>query len=270
MKNIITVLDANHSSRGAIDLSCYLAKLTHGKLTGIFPDYPSDNHSAFSRFIDDTAPYVVLSKQKAEAVENAIKHFRQACLQQEVHCSVRRDNEEPGGDLITESLFADILVVDESVSFSEEDSSVPSEFITHILAQARCPVIKASASFDIIEEIIFAYDGTYASLFAIKQFTYLFPELKDRKIFVVEVTDKGQMDEPKRLAESLGDYYSEIVYETLQGNAADRLLEIVMSKQKALLVIGAFGRGVLSSFFKSSAADTIIKLASNPVFIAHH
>ena len=270
MKKILTLLNANHLSQGAIDLGCYLAKLAHSKLTGIFPDYPNDDHSAYTRFIDSTAPYVVLSQQKARTMEETIDHFRQACLLQDVDCDIHRDSENPKADVVAESLFADILIVDEAVSFSVDDDRVPSEFITTLLIDAKCPVIIAPSVFEAIEEIIFAYDGSYSSLFAMKQLTYLFPELKDKKILVIQVTDTGVMNESDKLHEWLSNYYSEIVYETLGGNASNRLLEIAMSKQKALLVIGAFGRNMLSSFFRSSAADNIIKLSNNPVFIAHH
>ena len=270
MKNIITVLDAHHQSQGAIDLSCYLTKLTGATLSGIFPAYPTDTHTPFARFIHDSAPSVVENQRKAQQIEDAIAHFRQICLQQDMDCRIHRNIDDPATDLVTETLFADVLIVDEAVSFSDADNKVPSKFVISLLSHAKCPVIIAAASFQPIEEIILAYDGSYSSLFAIKQFTYLFPELHDRKIVVVEVTDTGEIVESDRLGDWLDLYYTGVVYETLAGNPGDRLFELMMSRRNVLLVTGAFGRNTLSSLFTSSTADKIIKVSSNAVFIAHH
>ena len=38
-----------------------------------------------------------------------------------------------------------------------------------------------------IDQLVFAYDGMADSIYAIKQFTYLFPELRDTRIVVVSI-----------------------------------------------------------------------------------
>jgi hypothetical protein len=271
MKKILTVYDQKERSQGALDLSCYLSKLTHSKLTGVFPGYKSDALArVYARFIENVAPSLVLSRKTRAHIEETIEHFKQACLKKQVPFVIHKDNEDPDTDLITESLFADVMVVDSGLSFDEEDDEVPSRLITKLLTHAKCPVIIASNVFDVIDEIVFAYDGTYSSIFAIKQFAYLFPELRNKKMLVVEVTNKGSLDYPDRLNEWLSDNFDEIVYEVLRGDPANRIFEMVMSKPKALLVTGAFGRSSFSSFFRSSAADDILTFSNSPLFIAHH
>jgi nucleotide-binding universal stress UspA family protein len=142
--------------------------------------------------------------------------------------------------------------------------------VRRLLAESKCPVVLAPRTFTEPKNIVFAYDGSDASLFAIKQFSYLFPQMRDKPLFVVEVTDDGIIRENGKLREWLSGKYIHVAYEVLRGEPSARLLEVAMSTQGAILVFGAFGRNAISRFFKPGTADSILKLAASPMFIAHH
>jgi len=272
MIKILALHDVEHSSQSVIDLSCYLAKLNHSNITGVFPDYPSDNHSAYARFVSDDAPYVVESKQKASRMEDAIAHFREACESQGIRCSIHRDTGDPESDIIAESMFADVLVTQEDISFSEEDNQVPSELMTHLLTHAKCPIVLSPFAFLEPKEIVFAYDGTQSSMFALKQLSYLFPQLKDNPLIIMEVANEGDDVDTgtAKLREWLDGKFAHVEHVVREGDPSNCLLEVVLTRPEALLVLGAFGRNAVSRFFKPSVAGSIIKFATIPVFIAHH
>jgi len=126
-------------------------------------------------------------------------------------------------------------------------------------------------SFDHIETILFTYNGTKSSVFAIKQFCYLFPELRQKKAVVVCVRNDGEgaIDEQFRMKEWLKNHYSGVEYVLLKGDPSDELFGYLIEKKDAIVVMGAFGRGTLSRFFKPSHARLVVKTINLPIFIAH-
>jgi hypothetical protein len=178
----------------------------------------------------------------------------------------------PAREIITESRFADILVIDAATSFNKSYEGSPTEFVKDILKEAECPVIIAPESFDGIDEIIFTYNRTKSSVFAIKQFTYLFPGLKDKKVTIVQANEKGEWagTEKYNFKEWLQDHYSSISFEILKGDADSELLGYLLIRRNVFVVMGAYGRTAVSQFFQHSRADILIKTVSQPIFISHY
>jgi nucleotide-binding universal stress UspA family protein len=50
----------------------------------------------------------------------------------------------------------------------------------------------------------------------------------------------------------------------------DELVNYFLMKKNKLIVMGAYGRSMLSSFFKRSSADALIRILDLPIFITHH
>jgi len=118
---------------------------------------------------------------------------------------------------------------------------------------------------------VFAYDGTKSSVFAMKQFTYLFPELHDRKVLVLEVCEEDEhvVTAKEKLSAWLQNYYSNITYLVLYGKPKDELFGFLLEKEKMFVVMGAFGRSMLSTLFSRSNAELLLKVVNLPFFISH-
>jgi hypothetical protein len=69
--------------------------------------------------------------------------------------------------LIEESRFADLLIIDAETSFNRGLEANPTRFVKEILQHAECPVVISPVSFEGLDEIIFAYDGSASSVYAI-------------------------------------------------------------------------------------------------------
>ena len=274
MEKILLAIDAADPGKNALDFACYLVRLTKSKLTGVFLDNlvsaQTPAQLATSAGADDdemdtgTATPILFKKN--------IELFRQACTNRELNYTIHQDHGVPAEEMITESRYADILVTDAATSFRKHIEGPPSAFVQEVLSKAECPVIIAPESFEEITEIVFAYNGSASALFAIKQFTYLFPQLSNKKITVVQVTETGNWEDRQKhkLTEWLKAHYSDIHFEGLKGNSNNALFDYLLKTKNVFLVIGAYGRNELSRFFKPSTADLVIKTITQPIFIAHH
>jgi nucleotide-binding universal stress UspA family protein len=131
--------------------------------------------------------------------------------------------------------------------------------------------VVAPESYDWINEIVFAFDGSRSSVFAMKQFTYMFPEFRDRKVLILEVCEGEEhiLSDKEKLTAWLQNYYTEISYLVLYGRPKDELFGYLLEKEKMLVVMGAFGRSMISSLFSKSNAELLLKAVNLPFFIAH-
>ena len=95
------------------------------------------------------------------------------------------------------------------------------------MASAECPVFLAPDEFEYADEIVFCYDGSASSVFAIKQFTYLFPELRSKKVMLLQVNKRANEEfdeEHRRVMDLLRAHYPSVAYHGLKGDVKDELL----------------------------------------------
>ena len=272
MKRIIVAIDANQVNVTMLDFACFIAKLTHSRLTGIFLDKMKAGEPVKEKAYAATGGVSAKPSEKVKLFNEGVRLFTEACTNRGANCSLHHIEESPVVDIIKETRFAEMLIVDPEMSFKEKKEEIPSGFIKEVLAKSECPVVLAPYSFYGIDEIIFAYDGSPASVFAIKEFIYLFPEFADKKVTVLQVNEHGDdaFIEKNKIGELLQMHYSSIGFQLLHGKANDELFGYLLGKKNVFVVMGAFGRSMLSGFFKHSTAELILKTINLPVFIAHH
>ncbi len=274
MEKLLLAQDAQCLKINAIDFACYVARLTRSRLTGVFlEDVQSDRMVAVNQVLttETASGYRQQADPKLIAEEN-IRHFREACVCRGVTSKVHRDRGVPTTEVLEESRFADLIVVDPEISFTPGNESLPGNFVNNVLLRTECPVMIAPYDFESIEKIYFAYNSTPSSMFAIKQFTYLFPELVKKKIVVLNVRSGGDgtLEEAFKMKEWMTEHYGDVEYVLLKGDPADQLFAYLLEKKNGVVVMGAYGRGILSRFFRPSHARLIITTVNMPIFGAHH
>jgi hypothetical protein len=281
MEKILLAMDGYKQNTYAIDFACYLTKLTHSRLTGVFLEGTPEGGEPGIQRLEEAE---IMQRKEPEAVgrvsgescaaDPVLQHvhrFREACLCREVRARVHRDRGVPVEDILLESRFSDLIVVDPETSFLHIDKGFPGRFIRDVLLAAECPVLVSPYSFDSLEEVIFAYNGTSSSVFAIKQFTYLFPEFKHKKAVVVNVRngEESAIEEQFKMKEWLSAHYEAVDFVLLKGDASDELFGYLLGRKNAIVVLGAYGRGILSRFLKPSHASLLLRTINLPIFIAH-
>jgi nucleotide-binding universal stress UspA family protein len=272
MRKILLALDAQKINHPAIDFACYLALLSKSSLTGVFLENTLSEEIREPVFVSTGGRAKLTAEEKKERVEENIKQFKETCENRGVHALIHRKRGVPAEEIIDESRFADLIVMDPETSFKNKIETTPSSFVKKILEEAECPILLNPFNFESVDEIVFTYNSGRSSMFAIRQFSYLFPELHRKKITVVEVNKQNEIGiraKPK-LSEWLKMYYSEVDFQLLSGDPGEELFKYFLEKKGLLLVMGAYGRGILSTMFKNSRADLLVKTANLPIFITHH
>jgi len=279
MEKIVVAIDGTNVNPQALDFACYLGNLTRATITGIFlenlvaNERPVLTEAYGAAYLEwevdkDSEDY----KRKMATIDHNISFFKNACEKRGVRYCIRRDEGSPAKEIIEETRYADVLVIDAETSFNKRFEGNPSDFVKDVLKEAECPVVIAPETFDGINEIIFTYDVSKSSVFAVKQFTYLFPQLEDVKVTVVHVDENGEVPGPekKKFQDWLSGHYSEIHFEELKGDPESELFAYLLRKKNVFMITGAYGRSAISRFFKHSRADLLIKTITQAIFIAHY
>ncbi len=276
MEKILLALDRHQINMNAIDFACYLARLTSSELKVIFLDSelqePASGNKVKSVATDlSTQASVVDKKLVIQPTPDANLQIESACQGRGVRIRVHEEEGEPLSAIISETRFADVMVIDPELSFKSRRESTPTSFVKDVLAHSECPVVIAPYSFNGIDEIVFAYDGSASAAFAVKQFIYLFPELTDLKLTIVQVSDEKNMPliEKKKLIEFLQMHFSSIGYRIIEGVAKEELFKYLHDKKNQLVIMGAYGRKGIPTLFKQSTADLLLKAVNLPLFVAH-
>ena len=278
MERILLAIDAINPDKGALEFACYLGKLTKSKITGVFlenivdrdqPASGTSHEKTDPDFHPESQPVGYVTK--IDLIEKNILLFKERCVKEEAMHNVHRDRGMPAGEVIAESRFADVLVVDSETSFKKHYEGSPTEFVKTVLKKAECPVIIAPESFEEVDEIVFAYNNTPSSVFALKLFTYLFPQFHDKKITILQANETGYWQDPDKyhFTEWLKEHYIHSGFEAVKGDADTVLLDCLLKRKNIFLVMGAYGRNTVSTLFKHSSADLLIRTITAPIFIAH-
>ena len=279
MEKILLSLKAEEVNMQAVEFACYIAKSTNSTITGVFlenelvEDVPVRKSLHGYPFVETiVASDLPGYEEKQKKYSGNIKLFEEACTNRGVRYEVTAKKMIPSKEIIDESRFADLLILSAETSFEEKFEGTPTHFAKEVLAEAECPVLLAPLGFEGIDEIVFAYNATRSSVFAMKQFTYLFPKLENKKINVLQVSDDADLTvaEKEKIKGLLKAHYSQIGFTVLEGKAKDELFGYLLNKKNALVVMGAYGRNMLSGFFKHSTAELVVKAINLPLFIAHH
>lgn len=259
MKKILLVMNGLDVNMPAVDFACYIAKLSRSHLTGIFLEGDGGEKALVPAMPDENT------------VEANIRRFREACICRETLSLVHRDRGLPLSEVIAESRFADLIIIDPELSAWEPDRHTPGRFVTEILTSSECPVLISPYSFDRIDELVFAYDGTASSVYAIKQFSQLFPEFRTLKALVFSVrNDNGSVIEDQfKMKEWLNAHFPEVELVLRKGDPADQLFGYLLEKKRAFVVMGAYGRNMVSRFLKPSEARLVVRTVDLPLFITH-
>ena len=277
MEKILLVINGQNPDTSSMDFACEMAALNQSKLTGIFLENLSFEDPTGvvidGPFYLETAIESNTATNVATDIDEAVAILKEKCLHKGIAEEVCVYKNQLIKNVVFESRFAEVLIIGPETGMYDRDGKLPSHFVKEILVKAECPVLLAPEKFQDVGEIVFCYNNTASSVFAIKQFTYLFPQYRYKNVTLLEVTDAGfdQLSEDHtRLLKWLRGHYNAVYYYALRGDVEDKLVNYFLMKRRKMIVMGAYGRSMLSSFFKRSSADVLIRMLDMPIFITHH
>ena len=117
---------------------------------------------------------------------------------------------------------------------------------------------------------ILAYDGSASSVYAIKQFSTLFPAWRGNKTHIVYASVKGKEIPDRIYIEELAvRHFPNLIIDALQMDARKYFNTWLTDQPRSILVTGAYGRSSLSESLKNSFVAEIVMEHKIPVFVAH-
>jgi nucleotide-binding universal stress UspA family protein len=278
MIKILVALDCRVINLRTIDFACFMARLTHSKLIGIFLE-EREFEKTPTRKIVLGQPYIETivasdipgNEARQKTMLENIHVFKDACENRGIPTGSRVADGIPATEIVRETRFADVLIVDATTSFSNKPEASPTDFVKEILTRSECPVIIAPESDGIIGEIIFPCDYSRSAATAIKHFSYLFPEFGNKKLTVLEVKKEETKPDADvgRLNEWLAVHYQNAVYVSLKGDPTDEIFAYLLKRDNIMAVMGSYGRSSLSRLFRPSHAELVTKTMTRPLFISH-
>ena len=278
MKKIFVVLNGANTEN-TILFACYMAGFSKSKLIGVFPnELPYATEPALKQVLGHAYVETIVESDlpekesyKAEMAQQQML-FEEICENKGIPYRVFKRPQVNAEELLLESRLTDLIIIDTTAEDGHRKAEGRDKLTRSLLADAECPVMIAPPSFEPVDEIVFCYDGSASAVFAMKQLTYLLPGLENVKATAVQV---GEVDELKaaensRLREWLNSNYRYADVITIKGTPDKDLFNFLLKKKNTLVVLGAYGRSMVSRFFHQSKAELIIGSLPFPVFITHH
>lgn len=279
MEKIITALDGLHLSRSAIDYTLFIAQNSNAHIVGVFVEDMLYHSFGFSELATTAEGFSdrnlhKLKERDAETRQEAVQEFQNACQKAGLPHSVHRDRNVALRELVHESIYADLLIIDSRETFTRFQQQPPSDFMQDLLTDVQCPVFVVPPVYKPIEKLVMLYNGSPSSVYAVKMFSYLVPYLKylDTEILSI-IDDDGTTHAPdyRLMKELMKRHFPNASYTVLKGDPKESILEqLSLFQETGIVVMGAYQRSRVSRWFKPSMADHIIKKLSLPLFIAHN
>ncbi len=272
MKKILLLCDGENFPSGAVRFIRNMRENDPLYVKGIFFNPIDIQEMIPIGFIPVAGPYLKFKEEEKQLVQKSQKKFSEAfenaAIKYEIHPHI--------GDwdlalFVKESRFADFVVLSEELFCANLLDDQPNYIMTEALRASECPVVVVPENFTSIERLALAYDGGKESMYAIKQFVHLFPNLLDLPAEFVHIKKDATNVIPEKAL--LGEYsfsHFEAQYtSTLHFDPKKYLTRWLGYKKNVFLVSGSFSRSAVSNTFKKSFANSVIAEHTCPIFIAH-
>jgi hypothetical protein len=270
MKKILVLINDYKVPATALIFAIKIAVQNNSTLFGIFAQslkygndsylFPSDINLTDKDFTTATDEY-----EHLQFLHTSMKLFAGTCLAANVSFKTHAVSTNHLVTLIDYSAFADIIVCDAD--------TLPIHYsINTFLADTHCPVLMVNKDYTQTDTLVFTFDDKLLSIYTIKLFAYLFDFYKNLSVHFVSVlpTNVIGLEYDDLIREWLPIHYSDAKIEIIKGETKTELTNYVNRLSNPLIIMGAFGRSLLSRFFKESLANYIITQTNAPIFIAHN
>ncbi len=273
MKKVLIAFDEKHFSEGAFEFARHLNELKPILLAGVFlPQVIYANLWNYTDAMGGATLIPLIDQRDTEAIQKNIERFEALCKKNNIEYRIHRDFYDFSlPELTKETRFADLLILGSETFYESLGSNKINDYLKEALHHAECPVILVPEKFTFPKSNVLSYDGSESSVYAIKQFAYLFPELCNQETVLVFASDNAKEDFPEEdyIKELAARHFEDLTFFKLEADPKKYFNTWVSEKNGAMLISGAFGRSLVSQLFKKSFIMNIIADHQLPLFIAH-
>jgi nucleotide-binding universal stress UspA family protein len=276
MKKIIVAFDGLKYSQSSAEYALYLGAKYGAAIVGVFLEDLTYHSYTITDLVGeqhvDEEKVQYLERRDVEAREKSINSFDSKCRDAGIVHFIHRDRNIAIQELLHESLYADLIIVQGDETLTHYSENLPTHFITDLLERSKCPVIIVPSHFRQPEKFILLYDGEPASIFAMRQFGNLFDDVFTpvEIVYVTKADGDVAIPDLMLLREWLKMHFPQATFHVLNGDPYQEIVNYLKGQvQNPFVVLGAYSRGGLSRFVHRSLADLIMTKVQAPMFISH-
>lgn len=273
MRKILLVFDGINFSEGAFEFARRLNEKNQILVAGVFmPQVDFANLWSYAGAASGAITIPLIEDEESKEIEENIERFRQLCKKNKIEYRVHKDFYAFAlPELKRESRFADLIIIGSEKFYTNIGVNGPNDYIKDALHDAECPVLVVPEKFNFPESNILSYDGSESSVFAMKQFAYLFPEFVKNPTLLVYAKNEREEEIPnvEYIEELAARHFPDLTIVKLHLDPKENFAAWISEKKNAILVSGSFGRSSLSRVFKKSFIKDVIKDHRLPIFIVH-
>jgi nucleotide-binding universal stress UspA family protein len=272
MRKILIAFDGSQYSEGAMSFAKRLNETEKITLTGLFlPQLSLANLWSYTDAMTGASFIPFVEESEGELIEKNINRFNGFCSLHNIRHEVNKvtfDFAMP--ELRKETRFADVVILGSETFYKNIGEDTPGEYLKDALHFAECPVIVVPEKYDFPERNVLAYDGSESSVFAIKQFIYLFPEFAENPTLLVTTNTAPDFHrQDAHIHDLVSAHFNSLSFLHLQMDAKKYFSNWMSEKKGSMLVCGAFSRSLISQIFRQSFVEDVLRDHKIPVFISH-
>ena len=278
MKKFIAAFDGYKFSESTMDYTIYLASQVNAHIVGVFLDDAVYHTYGYKEIVSHEGSSLEKSvhqwnEEDRMHREESVKIFEDVCRREGVMFSVHRDRNVALQELLHESIYADLLIINSRETFNNIKEDFPSRFLRDLLSDVQCPVLLVPNNFGAFEKLTILYDGEPASVQAIKMFSYLLSIFKklDTDVLTVRGEENSlHLPDNRLMKEFMKRHFPKAEYQVYKGLPEDQIISILHhQKENSLVVMGTNQRSRVSRWFRPSMVEVLVKRINLPLFIAH-
>ena len=271
MKKILLVYNAETYSEHLTRFALKLSRQTGALLHAVFVSPLAQQISQYP--FPGTLPLVAseltgveeIQRERQHLVSSNIDLFSTSCSEAGILFKADSDIDITIEDVIDHSAFADLILFDAREQFGAYS-------FKDLLSDTHCPVILVPENATTPQKAILCYDESFSSIYAIKQYGYLFPDWNDLPTYLLSINPKG--DNGNKFDDYLDDWlpahFSNLEKIELQGNLQTELTSYIKKDDsRSIVIMGAYGGNAVSRIFHRSLVNVVLEETSASVFVIH-
>ncbi|RYY40646.1 MAG: universal stress protein [Chitinophagaceae bacterium] len=276
MKKFIVAFDGLRLSDSSMSYAIDLAHKANAHLVGVFIEDPHLHSYSLAEIEHYTGESFegnvrALNRKDDERRLASVETFRHACEAGGINFSIHRDRNAPLSELLHESIYADLLLIKANEGLRSKREDAPTSFVQQLISEARCPLLLVPEYYRHFNAIKLLYDGSPASVAALRAFSYLFEDLMPAQTEIITVKhndENAHLPDAKLIKEFAKRHFPQADFTLLKGYADEAIVRhLRLQKTEPLLVLGAHRRGMLARLFRASLANQLLHLLKMPLFI---
>jgi hypothetical protein len=278
MRKILAAFDGLRFSESTEQYAIDIAKRCKAHLVGLFlEDLAYHSYKIYDLITEEGGGMDTrrrhLDKKDQKTRASAVDQFEEACDNAGLEYTIHKDRNIAIQELLKESIYADLVIIDRAETISHHEEKLPTNFIRELLPDVQCPVLLVPSEFKSIDKLILLFDGEPSSVYAMKMLSYTLKSFKQFPTEIITVNNPNQkqhIPDNFLMKEFVKRHFPNADYTVLKGVAEIEILDRLKEETgNPLVVLGAYRRGKVSRWFRTSMADILMAELSLPLFIAH-